>query len=79
MRTTVSLDAEVHETLRRKAFEERRSFTDVLNETLARGLRAESDGRRRKLGAFAGQIRIADDFDDEIPEVAAALDEPVEP
>lgn len=75
MRTTVAIDGEVHETLRRKAFEERRSFTDVLNETLARGLQSES--RPRLLGAFSGRIHLADDFDDDLPEVLEALDEPV--
>ncbi|HET8929314.1 MAG TPA: hypothetical protein VFN21_01525 [Acidimicrobiales bacterium] len=77
MRTTVALDDEVHETLRRKAFEERRSFTDVLNETLARGLQSET--RPRVLGAFTGRIHVADDFDDDLPEIVEALDEPVTP
>jgi hypothetical protein len=77
MRTTVSIDDQVHEILRRKAFEERRSFTDILNETLNRGLRAEAADRPRVLGAFTGQIQVADDFDDDLPEILEALDEPV--
>lgn len=79
MRTTVAIDDEVHETLRRKAFDERRSFTDVLNEALTRGLASDAPDRPRVLGAFTGQIRIADDFDDDLPEVLIALDEPVTP
>lgn len=79
MRTTVAIDDEVQEILRRKAFEERRSFTDVLNETLARGLQSDATARPRVLGAFTGRIHIADDFDDDLPEVLAALDEPVTP
>lgn len=79
VRTTVVIDDDVHETLRRKAFEERRTFTAVLNETLARGLASDASDRPRVFGTFTGQIRIADDFDDDLPEVLSALDEPVTP
>ncbi|MBS1847043.1 MAG: hypothetical protein JST73_02090 [Actinobacteria bacterium] len=79
MRTTVTLVDTLHEGLRRRAFDEHRSFSDVLNATLERGLHAGTPTVQRTFGVFAGKIRIVDDFDDELPEVIAALDEPMNP
>lgn len=63
MRTTLELDDEVHEIVRLRAFTERRSIGDVVSELVRRGLEFEAAQRpRRKLGQFAGQIDLADDF-----------------
>ena len=75
MRTTIDLDPEIHEIARRRAFEERRSIGDVVSELARRGL--ERSAAPRKLGCFAGQVEIADDFDATPDEVAAALNEPL--
>lgn len=79
MRTTMTLRDDLHEAIRRRAFEERRTFTAVLNDLIERGIAAEADPPRRVLGAYAGQIRIADDFDDELEDFTRSIDEPIEP
>lgn len=78
MRTTVTIDDELYEAVRRQAFLERRTLGAVINELLARGLEHQP-GTARVLGAFAGQIVVADDFDDTPEVVEAALEEPVQP
>jgi hypothetical protein len=75
VRTTIDLDADIHEIARRRAFEERRSIGDVISELARRGL--ELSAAPRKLGYFAGQVEIADDFDETPTDVASALDEPL--
>lgn len=79
MRTTVSLRDDLYEAARRRAYEERRTFGSVVNDLIERGLQAESRSEPRVLGAYVGQITIADDFDDELEDFTAALVEPVEP
>lgn len=78
MRTTLSIRDDLYEVARRRAFEERRTLGDVVNELIERGLGATTGGQPRTLGAFEGRITIAEDFDDELPEVAASLEEPVD-
>jgi len=78
MRTTLTIRDELYEAVRRQAFEERRGISEVFNELVAAGLNSSSQ-RSRTLGAFAGLITVADDFDDEIDDIARALDEPVQP
>ena len=46
MRTTITLDDTLAKELQKRAAESGRSFKDVLNETLLRGL-SESSGRKR--------------------------------
>ncbi len=79
MRTTATLDDELHEKIRRRAFEEHRSFTDLLNEVVRRGITESALYERRTLGAFAGKIQIADDFDDDLDDMESALREPIAP
>lgn len=79
MRTTVTIRDDLREIIRRRAFEERRTFTAVLNDLLERGIAAEAGPARRILGAYADQIRIADDFDEELDDFTEALAEPIEP
>lgn len=79
MRTTVTLDDELHDLIRRRAFEEHRSFTNVLNEVVRRGISDPAHTEQRTLGAFAGKIQIADDFDDALDDMEVALREPVIP
>ncbi len=75
MRTTLEIDDRLHEIARRRAFEERRGIGDVISELALRGLEAlQSSATPRPLGKFAGQITIADDFDETPDEVADALD-----
>jgi len=75
MRTTVSIDDEIHEAARRIAFETRRTLGEVVNELLALGLRQKVDGApKRQLGQLRGSIRIADDFDETPDEVIAAFE-----
>ena len=76
MRTTVTIDDELNEEVRRQAFVERRTLGAVINDLLARGLEHRR-GATRVLGAFTGQITAADDFDETPPEVELSLDEPV--
>ena len=79
MRTTIDLDPQIHEIARRRAFEERRSLGDVLSELARRGLDSERASRlARPLGMFAGQIDIADDFDETPADITLSLDEPLE-
>ncbi len=78
MRTTLDLDPEIHEIARRRAFEERRSIGDVISELAQLGLEAERAKRPwRPLGIFAGQVTVADDFDDTPAEWLDAIDEPL--
>lgn len=78
MRTTLDIDDRLHEVARQRAFAERRSIGAVISELALRGLEHSSPtGARRPLGQFAGQISIAEDFDETPPEVLEALDGPV--
>jgi hypothetical protein len=79
MRTTIEIDDDVHELVRRRAFEQRRSLGSVISELLKAGLVSQSSQARprRNLGAFAGLVHVADDFDDTPPEVAAAIEQPL--
>lgn len=79
MRTTLSLRDELYEAARKKAFEERRTLGEVVNDLIARGLEAGPPPSTRRLGAFAGQITTADDFDDSLGEIEEYLDRPVDP
>lgn len=79
MCTTVTLDDELHEKIRRRAFEEHRSFTDLLNEVVRRGIAESANTEKRTLGAFAGKIQVADDFDDDLDDMENALREPIAP
>ncbi|MGB3410893.1 MAG: hypothetical protein WBA45_06805 [Microthrixaceae bacterium] len=78
MRTTVTIRDELYDAIRRKAFEERRSLGDIVNELIAAGLDASPSSRPRPLGVFAGQIKVTDDFDDELNDFADAIDESIE-
>jgi plasmid stability protein len=49
MRTTVSIDDTLAKELQRRAAESGRSFKDVLNETLVRGLAVEGGRKRYRL------------------------------
>ena len=78
MRTTVSIDDEIHDEARRMAFESRRTLSEVINELLAEGLkRTTQPSARRRLGQLRGTITIADDFDDTPSEVLDSLAEPL--
>lgn len=78
MRTTVSLDERIHEEARRMAFESRRTFSEVINELLAEGLKqVVRPPARRQLGQLRGTITIADDFDDTPEEILDSLTEPL--
>ena len=75
MRTTLTLNDEVYEQARKIAFDEHRALGDVVSELAARGL--QTNGREhapRKLGFWAGQGFVADDFDATPQEVLDALD-----
>jgi len=52
-----------YEAARKGAFEERRTLGEVVNDLIARRLEAGPPESTRRLGAFAGRITIADDFD----------------
>lgn len=78
MRTTVAIRDDLHEAVRQLAFDERRTLGDVINDLIEQGLTARR-GNGRTLGQFVGQIHIADDFDDPLPDMDAALDSPVGP
>ncbi|MCY4494216.1 MAG: hypothetical protein OXB92_10205 [Acidimicrobiaceae bacterium] len=78
MRTTVSIDDEIHEAARRIAFESRRTISEVINELLTEGLETVNrTAQRPRLGQLRGTIKIADDFDDTPSEVLEALTEPL--
>lgn len=78
MRTTLDIDDKLHEIARQRAFTERRSIGDVISELALQGLEHQRRSRpRRPLGAFAGQIRIADDFDDTPADLLDAIDQPL--
>lgn len=79
VRTTVNIRDDLHEAARRRAFEDRRTFGDVINDLIEAGLADHADRETRVLGRFAGQIQVSPDFDDVPPEIDAALDEPVSP
>lgn len=65
MRTTVLIDDEVYEEVRRIAFESRRTLDEAINELLVEGLKlVASPPARRRLGQLRGTITIADDFDE---------------
>lgn len=76
MRTTVDLDTDIHEVVRRRAFEERRSLGSVISELVRVGLEAEPR-RQRNLGAFAGLVHMADDFDETPREILEAMEDPI--
>lgn len=78
MRTTLDIDDKLHEIARQRAFTERRSIGEVISELALKGLELQRrTAPRRPLGAFAGQIEVADDFDDTPPEVLDALGQPL--
>lgn len=79
MRTTLTIRDDLYEVARQRAFEERRSLGDVVSELMERGLADTARSTPRRLGAFAGSIQISEDFDDELPELTTAIDEPVIP
>ncbi len=79
MRTTLSIRDDLYEIARKRAFDERRTLGDVVNELIERGIGEGAVERRRTLGAFEGRIAIADDFDDELPEVTASIHESIDP
>jgi len=79
MRTTITIRDDLHEAARRRAFEERRSLSEVLNELIALGLAGKDSGTTRTLGRFTGQISIPEDFDAPIDSLDRMLDEPVDP
>jgi hypothetical protein len=56
MRTTVTIRDELYDAIRRRAFEERRTLGDIVNELIAAGLDTSASSRTRTLGAFTGQI-----------------------
>lgn len=57
MRTTLTLDDDVYEAVRQRAFDQRRPIGDVVSELTKRGLAAESEARpRRKLGFWAALV-----------------------
>jgi hypothetical protein len=65
MRTTLTLDDEVYEAARKIAFDERRALSEVISELAKRGLEAAQQSiPHRKLGFWAGQGWIADDFNE---------------
>jgi len=68
-----------YEAARKGAFEERRTLGKVVNDLIARRLEAGPPESTRRLGAFAGQITIADDFDAPLGEIEEYLDRPVDP
>jgi len=83
VRTTLVLDDDVYETARRRAFEQRRSLGAVISELAEKGLEAEQGEQAKhrgvRFGAYAGQIWIADDFDEAPPEWLDAGEEPIDP
>lgn len=83
MRTTLVLDDDVYETARRRAFEQRRSLGAVISELAEKGLEAEAHDQRKRpgvrFGAYAGQLWIADDFDESPQEWLDAIDAPLDP
>lgn len=79
MRTTVVLDDEVYDVIRRRAFEQRRPIGAVLSDLARGGLRAEATARGpRPWGKYAGQILMAEDFDETPPDLLAALEQPLD-
>ncbi len=78
MRTTLAIRDDLYEAARRRAFDERRTLGDVVNELIERGLTDSAASRPRTLGTFAGQIDVTEDFDDEVPDVEIALDESID-
>jgi len=78
VRTTLAIRDDLYEAARRRAFDERRTLGDVVNELIERGLTDSAAARQRALGTFAGQIDVTEDFDDEVPDFEIALDEPID-
>lgn len=78
MRTTLSIRDDLYDEVRKRAFEGRRTLGEVVNELVERGIAGDRETRQRTLGSFSGQIEISDDFDEELGDVTAALDEPIE-
>jgi hypothetical protein len=69
----------VYETARRRAFEQRRPLGDVVSELVKRGLAAEQARPvRRPIGLYAGQGRVADDFDATPSDVSESLERGLE-
>jgi hypothetical protein len=65
MRTTLTLDDAVYEAARKIAFDERRALSEVISELAKRGLEATNRPiPRRQLGFWAGQVWMADDFNE---------------
>lgn len=79
MRTTLTIRDDLHEAVRRRAFEERRTLGDVMNEVIERGLQPVHGPAPRTLGAFRGQITIADDFDAPLDDIEQLLEQSIEP
>lgn len=78
MRTTLAIRDDLYEAARKRAFDERRTLGDVVNELIERGLTDFAATRPRALGTLAGQIHITEDFDDVVPDVEIALDESID-
>lgn len=75
MRTTLVLDDRVYEIARKLAFDQRRSLGEVVSELAEKGLRyAEAEPAKRRLGFWAGQGRMSDDFNDTPTEVLKSLE-----
>lgn len=78
MRTTLEIDDGLHEIARQQAFAERRSIGDVISELALKGLETQrASSARRPLGLFAGQIDVADDFDETPAEVLDSIQRPL--
>lgn len=82
MRTTLVLDDGVYDSARRRAFEQRRSLGSVISELAQKGLEAERNGqgaRGVRFGAYAGEVWIADAFDETPQAWLDAMEAPIEP
>ena len=58
MRTTVTLDADVEMLLRRAAQQSQKSFKEVLNNAVRRGLGAESNGDSTEFEIHARPLKV---------------------
>ena len=76
MRTTLVLDDDVYDAVRRRAFDERRSLGAVVSELVHRALDAEPR-QQRPIGIYDGQGWMADDFNETPGEVLEALEAPL--
>jgi len=79
MRTTLTIRDDLYEAVRRQAFEKRQSLGEVVNELLEKGLSRPFSAPTRTLGAYAGQISVSEDFDDEMDDFTESLEAPIEP